>query len=91
MGHDDYDDDESMLMIGFADVDALLTFIHWVYENFDTDEDFRNWFNKNVHHMDDPSFNHPASSEYDDKFWSIVNRSLKNVTGEPHDPLPDSN
>lgn len=95
MPYDDFDDDDldtgAFLMMGFSDVDGLLSFIHWVYETFDTDEEFKEWFSSNMG-KSAVSFSSSAPTsltyEENDKFWNIVSKEFKNHNEEPHDNLP---
>lgn len=94
MAFDDDDDEflelESFLMLGFPGVDSLLQFIHWVYETFDTDEEFKEWFTENSRRTTElPATVKPAISYAEnDEFWKIVSNSFKNHKEEPHDNLP---
>jgi hypothetical protein len=94
MSYDDFDDDEletdSFLMLGFSGVDSLLSFIHWVYETFDTDEEFTEWFNTNMNKTKVNISSPPKTSltyEENDTFWNIVSKEFKNHKEGPHDNL----
>lgn len=89
-----FDDDdeatEAFLMLGFAGMDGLLQFIHWVYETFDDDDEFKEWFEST---MRTPTSVYtpvvPAITEDENtEFWNIVSKSFKNHKEAPNDHLP---
>jgi hypothetical protein len=45
-----YDDDDYSyaIMMGFSDIDDLITFVEWVNDNFDSPEGLRDWFDANM-------------------------------------------
>lgn len=102
MAFDSHDDDgdetsEHFLMLGFSGVDNLLQFIHWVYETFDDDEDFKSWFETQsaalLGFQSTPTPTPaPALTETENsEFWNIISKSFKNHKGTNNDHFPGAN
>lgn len=87
---DDNEATEPFLMLGFSGFDGLLQFIHWVYETFDDDDEFKEWFDSTLRTPSTmPTHVVPAiTQDEDDEFWKIVGKSFKNHKEEPRDHLP---
>jgi hypothetical protein len=79
---DDDDDATEISIIGFDSIKALVDFVHWASETFDSAEDLEDHLNSVIdNHIQDITEctrDKETSPQLDSQFWSIIDRSFKN-------------